>query len=113
MTQIQIFYSTDKIYEDYSMVLLGKVNITHIDSCYTNIFNETNSIVLNNEDETDCLLENLFVRFNSTDVNPLQSEEAQKMIKQNKTHTSMSLGDIIKLNDKYYMLGMLGFQKLE
>ena len=54
----------------------------------------------------------LFELFNS-EKNPLSIDpEIQNKIKENKSHTSMSPGDVIKINDSYYYVAGFGFQKI-
>lgn len=111
MTHIQIFYWTKKAVDDlkHDIFFYGKPKISYLDKYYVNVFNETTSV--NNKD-IHCLLEGLFARFNSEE-NPLSSEEKQKLIREHNTHTSMSLGDVVKVNDKYYVAAQIGFQNLE
>lgn len=108
MTEIKVFYWTKKAVDDTKLDIFfyGKINMNYIDRYYVNVFNEIISTSLEDEE----LLEELFEKFNSED-NPLQSEEKQRMIGENNSHTSMSVGDVIKLNDQYYSVGKSGFLK--
>lgn len=55
-------------------------------------------------------LESLFSLFNF-EKNPLINDDSQKFIINNKLHTSMSIGDIIKINEQYYCCAAMGFEK--
>lgn len=52
----------------------------------------------------------IFKKYNLN--NPYSSVDGQRIIKEYKTHTSMSIGDVIKVNNTYYMVSNLGFRKL-
>lgn len=45
----------------------------------------------------------IFNGMNETEPNPLTSLNGQRMVKMYNTHTSMSVGDIVKLNDSTYI----------
>lgn len=60
------------------------------------------------KDYSQIALEGLFERFNS-ESNPLLVEEKQEYIKKNNLHTSMSIADIIKLEDRYFIVSSCGF----
>ena len=57
-------------------------------------------------------LESLFVRYNDPQQNPLSSKEKQKVIKENQTYTSMSVGSIVKINDDHWIAAGFGWKKL-
>ena len=56
-------------------------------------------------------LQNIFKLFNS-DENPLLNNESQKIIKYYFSHTTLSIGDIIKLNEQIFMVTHTGFQDI-
>jgi len=68
-----------------------------------------------NPDDLSSLIkyfDQLYRLFNSEN-NPLSNNpEIQNMIKDAKSHTSMSPGDIIKINDAHYYVAGFGFQKI-
>lgn len=58
------------------------------------------------------LLDGIFDTFNNDDLSPLSynvSQENQQKVKDNKTHTSMSINDIIEINDRFYIVKENGF----
>ena len=56
-------------------------------------------------------LQNIFKLFNSEE-NPLLNDESQKIIKYYFSHTSLSIGDIIKLNQEIFMVTHTGFENI-
>lgn len=80
---------------------------------YVKVF-ETNvplSQNLNDEKSKNRYLQSLFEIFNSEE-NPLAFEKYQKIIRENNSHTSMSVGDMIKLNDILYRVSGFGFTEV-
>lgn len=62
------------------------------------------------EDHRDAeILDEIFDKFNSDETNPLATIEAQKLIRELSTHTSMSCGDVIEINRRYYVIDMQDF----
>ena len=59
------------------------------------------------------MLEDLFCKYNHEDKNPLGSVNGQKFVRENKTHTSMSVGDVIQINEKYFVCKDEGWRELE
>jgi len=58
-------------------------------------------------------LETLFEIFN-TGLNPMSAPEMQQWIRDNKvTHTSMSVGDVVALDNDYFICDVEGWTKLE
>ncbi len=57
------------------------------------------------------LLNSLFSLFNS-DQNPLGSPEGQALIEELHAHTSMAAGDVISVNDTYYVVAGRGFHPM-
>jgi hypothetical protein len=63
--------------------------------------------------KNDTILNNLYERFN-TSANPLSTPDSQQMLRaENVRHTSMSMGDIIKINSSYFIVRSIGFKKLK
>lgn len=59
------------------------------------------------------ILNNIFYRYNNYNTNPLSSNEGQNKIKNSPVqHTSMSVGDIIQINKKYYIVSNFGFKEV-
>lgn len=57
-------------------------------------------------------LETVFIMFNSPS-NPLSSKYYQNWMKENEIyHTSMSVGDIIKIDDEFFVCDRVGWKKL-
>jgi hypothetical protein len=110
-----LFYSAPRfrsenetLFDD--ITFLGNSNFTFQDikKYYKVVHAYTESKVYLDKNE---LFEKLFNLFNSPE-NPLCKQ--QKLIKTNKLHTSMSIGDIIEVDEKErYMVGGLGFRKLK
>ncbi|ARF12179.1 hypothetical protein Klosneuvirus_3_314 [Klosneuvirus KNV1] len=63
-------------------------------------------------DNVNEFLENLFHRFNS-DENPLATKEYQDKIEKLQAHTSMSMGDVIKINDTHYIVDGIGIKEIK
>lgn len=69
-----------------------------------------------NDDESRDIKETLFALFNGEE-NPLQTAERQQFIVKNRLHTSMSLGDVIRIKEgsemKTWMAWTYGFKPIE
>lgn len=63
----------------------------------------------------ECLNE-LFNEFNDNIINPLLKQEKQIFIKENMTHTSMSVGDVVEFiidgKSQFWALQLIGWVKL-
>ena len=110
--QVKIYYLRDiktntNIYLSLQFDENYKVKLNMIDNYYYCIY----EYVADNK-ETFLILDDIFELFNS-DNNPLSNPGIQGIIFQYKLHTSMSIGDIIKLNDEYYVVRSSGFMKIE
>lgn len=57
-------------------------------------------------------LERLFHKYN-TENNPLGTMQGQKKVRELQAHTSMSVQDIIKIGDAYFMVAPFGFVIVE
>ena len=66
---------------------------------------------IKNDKAVDEYLDKLFKEFRSQN-NPLLKEEHQMIIRENKLHTSMGVGDIIGLEGSFYYLAGYGFGKM-
>jgi hypothetical protein len=73
--------------------------------------NVPENVDVNNKANLYEFLENIFRTFNSED-NPLNDQVIQKKIRELKSHTSMSVGDVVLVNNVYYYVGCTGFGKL-
>lgn len=95
-------------------IMLGNVTVKDVKKYHVRIYKYETLI----EDETlindkiYAYLEGLFMRFNSED-NPLSASEYQKKIKKFLSHTSMSVGDVVQIDDDYYVVAGVGFKKLK
>lgn len=54
-------------------------------------------------------LEGIFRRYNDSRTNPYSGEEGQRIIREKGVHTSMSVEDVVKVRDTYYMVVDIGF----
>ena len=57
------------------------------------------------------ILHNIFEKYNDDDANPLSNK--QEFIKEHNLHTSMSVTDVIHLDNDYYMVSGSGFEKMK
>ena len=57
-------------------------------------------------------MERLFGKYNMQGANPLTTKSGQTKVRALKTHTSMSVGDIIQNGRKKRMVAPLGFRKV-
>jgi hypothetical protein len=64
-------------------------------------------------DSKEDILEQLFLLFNRYQTNPMSTDEMQNWIKENKvSHTSMSVGDIVILDNDIYVCANEGWKKV-
>lgn len=89
----------------YDIVFVGNVSKDMILKYHKVVYSE--KLESNNVPE---YLESLFARFNSDTDNPLNMQ--QDKIKQLSTHTSMCVGDVVKIGDTYYACGIMGFKEI-
>lgn len=87
-----------------------KIYYTNRENCSVLVYTEQ----FEKESKTKLLdfLENIFAKFNDYNTNPLSFEnspENQQKIKELKTHTSMSIDDIVQINDKMFKVDITGF----
>ena len=66
------------------------------------------------EAKLNMILETLFMEFNHVDYEGMTEHMAsQEYIRENKLHTSMSIGDVVRLNDKYFYVDGMGFVEFD
>lgn len=58
-------------------------------------------------------LELVFAKMNIQGQNPMTTAENQNWVRANHVHTSMSVGDVIKIGNDYYMAKPSGYRKLK
>lgn len=106
-----LYYRRSAALEDFS-IMLGEVDIDKIPETHMEVYIDNLEI----PEEPRKILENLFSLFNSEN-NPLLNDKEQKIIEDNRLHTSMSTGDIIKLgngeNIETWVCGGIGWEKLK
>jgi len=69
--------------------------------------------ILELNDDKDFVLDKIFSLFNHYSTNPMSREEAQQWIRNNNvSHTSMSIGDVVALDDEYYVCDTEGWTKI-
>lgn len=110
---IKIFFYTSAVGEipqAVDILLHGKVDPTvfNDNKYYFNIY--TYAARVNKLDITK-FLDETFATFN-TDDNPLSTLEIQQVICENNLHTSMSVGDVISVDDDIYTVSGFGFKKM-
>mgnify|MGYP007116989650 CR=1 FL=1 len=60
----------------------------------------------------DHLLEHLFKQFNHVDYEGITANLAdQDFIRENKLHTSISVGDVVQIDDTFYYVDGIGFKQ--
>ena len=67
-------------------------------------------------DDVKVVLEKLFALYNDagSEPNPLSSDEGQNRVRASGTHhTSMSVGDVVYLKGKYWIVAGVGFKELK
>ena len=117
MEKAEIFYVSSKNKLSQSFIVKMYVNPTvtmdDFNKYYMKIYetNIPNTINIENEKSLNQYLESLYNIFNS-DKNPLSAPFYQKIIKNNKLHTSMSMSDVIKIGTNYYYAAGFGFHKI-
>lgn len=123
-SQIEIYYFKD-ISELYAVPALQAISMNFLNSGPINLtFKDFNKyykkvhdnivsadVDLNDEESIHSHLQKLFELYNSN-VNPLSDKKNQDSLVKNEMHTSMSVGDIIKIKESYYAACMRGFSKI-
>lgn len=90
------------------LLINPRVTVDEIEQYFKCVYETTATISTDNIFE---YLEELFTLFNSDD-NPLSTTECQKFIRENKSHTSMSVGDVISIDGDYYIVDGMGFKSI-
>lgn len=101
MVKIKIFFYQKKVDTDYERAFIFG------SKSYMKVYEYTDDTQTNYKD----ILELIFEKFNNTD-NPLKSLDNQKIIRSNKLHTSMSVDDIVKIDNDYYIVDIIGFKSI-
>ncbi|AGD92926.1 hypothetical protein LBA_01008 [Megavirus lba] len=105
MSQIEIYYYQRKNADSeiYSFIY----SLKHYVKIYSYVTNEKlcDQYVIEH-------LDDVFKRFNNDD-NPLYQKDLQKKVKKYHTHTSMSVDDIIKIDDMYFLVTDFGFEVID
>ena len=120
-THIQIYY-WDRQHINFLMDTTGitveNLNKTHV-KMPRDYVKEAPLVDLINfyDGKIEGFLEELFSMYNNDEGsrrrNPFGHPECQKFIRENKTHTSMSVGDVIQINEKYFVCENEGWRELE
>ncbi|AVG46677.1 hypothetical protein [Acanthamoeba polyphaga mimivirus] len=105
MSQIEIYYYQRKNIESEIYTFI------HSSKRYVKIFSYTTNEKLRDHYVIEHL-DDVFKRFNNDD-NPLYEKKLQKQVKKYHTHTSISVDDIIKIDDSYFMITDFGFDVLD
>jgi len=67
-----------------------------------------------NPKEIEESLEKIFFKYNQYSINPLATPKGQSILKgKGIRHTSMSVGDVIRVEKQYYIVAGEGFSKLK
>src|SRR5581483_1584588 len=101
----EVFYLS---YEKTDDVKISQIMLGHYLPSKEEIDNNYVSVCTFDSESSN---EELFELFNSDD-NPLTNESCQDFLCKHKLHTSMSVGDMIRRDDDYYVVAGIGFQKL-
>jgi hypothetical protein len=113
MKKIKIYYHCDSkkmsIEDRVEIQIFGKATHDLINKYYLCVY-EYNDISLCT---TNKHLNNIFKRFNNQKTNPLCFPESQKLLRHYKSHTYMSVGDVISIDGVYYSVKQFGFEKIE
>jgi hypothetical protein len=115
MTQIKIHYICDygSLPKDALCRILaqGKTSKEDLSQYSKCVWEEKVNQADMNHDVTS-ILEGIFQLFNSAE-NPLAMSNKQQFIRDNKIHTSMSVGDIVQIDDVYWVVSGCGFQRMD
>lgn len=114
-SQVSIYYPcfTQKQSQDFMVkrfLFPTKITKEEFNKYYISIY--TFEHEFQKTDNITEFIENLFHRFNS-DENPLSTKEYQDKIEALQAHTSMSMGDIIKIDDVYYIVDGVGIKEMK
>ncbi len=105
-----LYWKSDAIRNDVQ-ILLGNVKLSQISISHMEAYRGKFEI-----DSHEQLLNDLFELFNGDD-NPLSFEknpDAQKYLRDNQLHTSMSTGDVVEIScNEFWVVTLRGWRKLE
>ena len=74
------------------------------------VFGDVNPI---REEDKEAFLDAIFTDMNNDNLNPMSTDIMQNWIRQNKvSHTSMSVGDVIALDDVFYVCATEGWEEV-
>lgn len=110
---MEIYYYTYQIYnsEYYNQITRHEnINMDILKKYYVKVYYIDDVLVNSKNENIKNILEEYFALFNSEE-NPLTDK--QNEIIQWNTHTSMNVGDIIKIGNIYYMVSYMGFNQLK
>jgi len=118
MKKAKIFYYTNKLPHPSTNKIWGKIyNEIHFNSDTKPVsipigfFKRYWRVLPIQENITSTSdIEEIFTKYNIN--NPYANPEGQRIIKEYNTHTSMSVGDIIKVGSRYYIIAGEGFKKV-
>lgn len=66
-----------------------------------------------NSSDVERSLERIYMKYNLSDKNPLATDSGQAILKsKGLRHTSMMIGDVVKFDNKYYIVAGHGFLKM-
>ena len=114
MASITIHYSRTGVAASWDDTTVSEIAETH--AAFPDAVNEeiTNWFPENTPDEMICSY--IFQKMNDYDTNPMSygvSPANQNWIRETGIHTSMSCGDIIQIDDRYYKCAAFGWDTIE
>jgi hypothetical protein len=120
MKNFDVYYSNDKNFRDF-IVGGGLLDLDDLEKTHTKVYNSNDESFFEIYNayyyESDKgLCEDIYHFFNDNPKNPLGKKVFQDKMKNNEInvrHTSMSVGDVIKINDKFYICKSIGWDLIE
>ncbi len=111
--EVEIFYQTPELSREMcGMPALYKASHPEIVSTPENEFIANAGYVSLGTINTDADLESLFSLFQGENWSP--NGEARDLIKsKGLTHTSMSVGDVVRTGDAYWLVDFIGFKRVQ
>ena len=113
MKKIKVYYHCDSkemsVEDRVEIQIFGKTTLDLINKYYICVY-EYNDICIYTVDKH---LGKIFKRFNDQKTNPLCFPENQKLLKHYKSHTSMSIVDVVSIDGVCYSVRQFGFEKIE
>ncbi|KKN93741.1 hypothetical protein LCGC14_0195740 [marine sediment metagenome] len=119
MTQIEIYYTKSVFLTINNKLANFDINeviediIKHLPVTHIKVYEQTlsSSTTPSTKMNWNQILEYYFELFNNEN-NPLATDDKQALLIKYKSHTSMSVGDIIKFNDEYHYCKGMGWKLL-